>query len=331
MTPLAIFLGSDDVILPYAKIYLMYILLGAPFMCSSLVLNNQLRFQGNALFGMIGMGSGSILNVLLDFLLVPHIGMHGAGLATFVSQVLSFVLLLIGVNKSNGVQVNIKNFKLEKKLITSIINGGSPSLLRQSIGSVATICLNNVCKQYGTDVVAAMSVVTRITNLPFSIIIGLGQGFQPVCGYNYGAKKYNRVKEGFYFTLIASFVALTILSGLCIIFAKELITIFCKSSDKIENLELFMDIGVKTLRVHCFTLPLFAINGTSSMLLQTMGKSIRASILAIARQGLFFIPLVFVIGSSLEGIKYVQPCSDVLTMIVTIFVVISGLKELSKK
>lgn len=114
--------------------------------------------------------------------------MHGAGLATMVSQIISFFLLRIGITKSSCVQIHIKNFRFSKPLYYEIINGGAPSLLRQSIGSVTTICLNHVCKQYGTDVVASMSVVSRITQLPFSVIIGFGQGFQPVCGYNYGAK-----------------------------------------------------------------------------------------------------------------------------------------------
>ena len=330
ITPFAKMLGSDAIILPYAKVYLTYILIGAPFMCSSMVMNNQLRFQGNALYAMIGMGFGSILNIFGDWILVPKIGMHGAGLATMTSQIVSFVLLRIGINKSSCVKIHIKNYKFSKELYLAIINGGAPSLLRQSIGSVATICLNHVCKQFGTDVVASMSVVTRITQLPFSIIIGFGQGFQPVCGYNYGAKKYDRVLEGFYYTAVVSIVILSILSGLEAIFSKELIMLFCQNKEKINDLELFLNFGSSTLKVHCITLPLMAINGTSSMLLQTTGKSIRASILAIARQGLFFIPILFLLSKTVEHIKYVQLLSDILTLIATIIVLISMLKELNK-
>ena len=330
ITPFAKMLGSDAIILPYAKVYLTYILIGAPFMCSSMVMNNQLRFQGNALYAMIGMGIGSILNIFGDWILVPKIGMHGAGLATMTSQIVSFVLLRIGINKSSCVKIHIKNYKFSKELYLAIINGGAPSLLRQSIGSVATICLNHVCKQFGTDVVASMSVVTRITQLPFSIIIGFGQGFQPVCGYNYGAKKYDRVLEGFYYTAVVSIVILSILSGLEAIFSKELIMLFCQNKEKINDLELFLNFGSSTLKVHCITLPLMAINGTSSMLLQTTGKSIRASILAIARQGLFFIPILFLLSKTVEHIKYVQLLSDILTLIATIIVLISMLKELNK-
>ena len=330
LTPFSRFLGADEIILPYAKIYLTYVLIGAPFMCATLVINNQLRFQGNALYGMIGMCAGSILNIFLDWILVPYIGMHGAGLATLVSQILSFILLRIIVNKISDVKIHLKNFTLSKHLYFHIINGGAPSLLRQSIGSVATILLNNVCKQYGTDVVASMSVVTRITNLPFSIVIGLGQGYQPVCGYNYGAKKYDRVIKGFYFTMFLSLIILASLSLLCVVFAEQFISLFTKQSDKIVNLELFMEIGVLTLKVHCICLPLMAINGTSSMLLQTMGKSIKASILAISRQGLFFIPTLFILSKTLNGIKYIQPCSDILTLIVTLIITIPTIRSLIK-
>ena len=330
ITPFAKMLGSDANILPYAKIYLTYILIGAPFMCSSMVMNNQLRFQGNALYAMIGMGIGSILNIFGDWILVPRIGMHGAGGATMASQIISFILLRIGIQKSSCVKINIKNYKFSKELYMAILNGGAPSLLRQSIGSVATICLNHICKQYGTDVVASMSVVSRITQLPFSIIIGFGQGFQPVCGYNFGAKKYDRVLEGFYFTAIVSVIILSTLSALCAIFSKDLVMLFCQNEEKINDLELFLNFGSSTLKVHCITLPLMAINGTSSMLLQTTGKSIRASILAIARQGLFFIPILFILGKTVEGIKYVQVFSDILTLIITIIILFSMLKELNR-
>ena len=328
ITPLARFLGSDDNILPHAKIYLMYILIGAPFMCSSLTMNNQLRFQGNALYAMIGMCSGALLNILGDAIMVPKIGMHGAGLSTLISQIIGFILLRIGIIKSSNVKIHIKNFVFSKRLLLEIVNGGSPSLLRQSIGSISTIILNHVCGVFGTDAIAAMSVVTRITSLPFSIIMGFGQGFQPVCGYNYGAKKYDRVKEGFNFTSLVTLVTMLILASLCFIFAEDLIKLFCRKTDKINNLELFMDMGVSTLRIHCITLPLITIFSNSSMMLQTMGKSIPASTLAISRQGIFFIPLLFIFNQSYKTIRYVQPIADVLSLILAVIFTILVLRSL---
>lgn len=328
IVPLAKMLGSNDDILPYAKTYLMYILIGAPFMCSSLVMNNQLRFQGNATYAMIGMGSGALLNILGDFILVPLIKMHGAGLSTLLSQIISFILLRIGIIKSSNVKISIKNFKLSGLLYKNILNGGLPSLIRQSIGSVATICLNHICKIYGTDVIAAMSVVTRITNLPFSIIIGFGQGFQPVCGYNYGAKKYDRVKDGYYFTTIISFIIMIVLSVFIVWLSPNLINLFCSKNAEIENYDYFLNVGVKTLRLHCLTLPLIGLYSPANMMMQTIGKSIRASILSMARQGIFFIPLIFILSSSITGIQIVQPISDVLTLIISVVLTISVIKEL---
>ena len=330
ITPLARFLGSDDNILPFAKIYLIYILIGTPFMCSSLTLNNQLRFQGNALYAMIGMCSGAILNIIGDAILVPKIGMHGAGVSTLVSQIIGFILLRIGIIKSSNVKISILNFRFDKRLFKEIINGGSPSLLRQSIGSVSTIILNHICGTFGTDAIAAMSVVTRITSLPFSIIMGFGQGFQPVCGYNYGAKQYKRVKEGFYFTSIVTFITMLILATLCFIFAKELIELFCKKSDKINDIELFTDMGISTLRIHCLSLPIITFFSNSSMMLQTMGKSIRASLLAISRQGIFFIPLLFILSSSYTSIRLAQPISDILSFLLSIIFTIMIFKELKE-
>ncbi len=330
ITPFAKLLGSNEEILPFAKTYLFYILLGAPFMCASLVMNNQLRFQGNALYAMIGMGSGALLNILGDFILVPILKMHGAGLSTFLSQIISFILLRIGITKSNNVKINIKNFRFSLSLYRHILNGGLPSLVRQGIGSVATICLNHVCKQYGTDVMAAMSVVTRITNLPFSIIIGFGQGFQPVCGYNYGAKKFARVKEGFYFTIIVSFSLLILLSMGCYLFAKPLVELFCKQNTTIENYDYFLKIGVQTLKIHSLFLPIVGVFSPANMLMQTIGKSFRATLLAMCRQGLFFIPLIFAFSFSVQGIQWVQPISDMLTLMISIILSISVIKEMNR-
>ena len=327
--PLAKSLGSDDIILPYATIYLMYILIGAPFMCASLTMNNQLRFQGNAFYGMIGMCSGALLNILGDSILVPRFGMHGAGISTLVSQIISFILLRIGIIKSGNVEISIKNLRLSKHLLLEIVNGGSPSLLRQSIGSVATILLNNILVRFGTDAVASMSVVLRITQIPFSIVMGLGQGYQPVCGFNYGAGKYDRVKEGFYFLSIVTFAAMVVMAVLCFVFAEQLVLLFCQNADKIENLELFTEMGISTLRIHCFTLPIITFFSNCSMMFQTMGKSIRASLLAISRQGLFFIPTLIILKDSYKTVRFVQPISDVLSFILAIIFFITIIRELS--
>jgi len=325
--PFAILLGSDEVILPFAKTYMIYILIGAPFMTSSLTMNNQLRFQGNAFFAMIGMATGAILNIFGDFILVPIFGMNGAGLSTLISQIISFILLRIGIIKSSNININIKNYRFSGNLYLNIIKGGAPSLLRQSIGSIATICLNHVCLKYGPDAVAAMGVVTRITAIPCSVATGIGQGFQPVCGYNYGAKKYDRVKEGYLFTLLVSAIVLVTLCSLSFVFAKELIDLFCEDPTKIIDYELFTSFGVTTLRLHICFIPLIGLTMPGHMMLQTMGKAVRASILAIARQGIFFIPLLYILGNSVEGLQWTQPVCDILTTVITFIILIDVFRK----
>ena len=228
LRPLARWLGSTETILPYAVSYMRLILIGAPYMTASLVLNNQLRFQGNAFYSMIGLVSGAVLNIALDPLLifVFDMGIAGAALATILSQFVSFVLLWIGVQRSGSLSIRAKNFRPTKALYLQILNGGTPSLLRQGLGSVATICLNVAAGVYGDAAIAGMSIVTRIMQFANSCLIGFGQGFQPVCGFNYGAKKYGRVKEAFWFCVLSSTGFLVALAVVGYIFAAPIVTVF---------------------------------------------------------------------------------------------------------
>ena len=199
LTPLARLLGSTDTILPYARSYLRIILLGAPYMTASFVLNNQLRFQGSAAYGMVGIAAGAVLNVGLDPLLIfgLNMGVAGAALATILSQLASFCMLLLGCARGGNLRIRLKNVCFRRDLFLEIGKGGLPSLCRQGLASIATICLNRSAGLYGDAAIAAMSVVSRAMMLAQSALIGFGQGFQPVCGFNYGAGLYHRVKEGF--------------------------------------------------------------------------------------------------------------------------------------
>ena len=206
-------MGATDEILPSANAYLRYIFLATPFMMSSLTLNNQLRLQGNARFGMIGIASGAILNIVLDplFIFVLELGVSGASLATAVSQCFGWCVLLWGTSREGNVHIRIRNFTPTWEYYKQIINGGLPSLARQALAVVATICLNRMAVHYAdpgneASTVAAFSIVTRVIMMSYALIIGLGQGFQPVCGYNYGAKLYGRVKESYLFCLTLSTV-----------------------------------------------------------------------------------------------------------------------------
>ena len=309
-------LGATPTIAPYARQYAMYILIGTPFMASSLVLNNQLRFQGSAFFGMIGMGVGAVLNIALGplFIFVLDMGVSGAALATILSQIVSFCLLLRGCTRGGNIAISLKNFSPSWARYKEIARGGTPSLFRQGLGSVATICLNFAAGIYGDAAIAGMSIVTRVLQFANSAIIGLGQGFQPVCGFNYGAKLYGRVRKAFWFTVSLAFCVLLIGSIVGIAFAPQIIAIFRK-----EDLEV-IKIGALSLRLQCIFLPLSAFVVGSNMMLQTIGKPVKASISAAARTGLFFVPAILILPQffGLLGVQMSQAVADLCSFVLCV-------------
>lgn len=325
LEPLAMFLGSTATILPYTKAYLRVILFGAPWMTSSLVLNNQLRFQGSAAYAMVGIASGAVLNIALDPLLifVFGLGVAGAAWATIISQFVSFCLLLAGCRKSGNLRIHIANVQLKLSYYVQIVRGGLPSLARQGLASVATICLNRAAGPYGDAAIAAMGVVQRITMFGGSAMIGFGQGFQPVCGFNYGAKLYRRVKEGFWFCVKTSAGFLLAISTLGFLFAPQLIALFRDDPEVIRT-------GAAALRFQCLTLTTMSWVTMSNMMLQTIGKTAGATFLAMSRQGIYFIPLVYILSSSLGllGVEMTQAVSDVLTLLGAVVIQRRALREL---
>lgn len=268
LEPLAIFLGSTETILPYANDYMFYILLGSPFMCSSLVLNNQLRFQGYSFYSMIGLTVGGVLNIFLDplFIFVFDMGIAGAALATALSQAVSFFILLFYAIRMGNVRLRISLFRPSLKILKEITVGGLPSLCRQSVMSVAMIVLNTASKPFGDAAIAAMAIVNKVGNFTNSILLGVGQGFQPVCGYNYGARLYSRVKEGFYFCVRSMVLFLIFLAVLEYIFAPQIIEFFRRGDPAVT------EIGSLALRLRCFTLWFSSWIVISNMLLQTTGE-----------------------------------------------------------
>lgn len=326
LEPLAYWLGSTETILPYTKEYLKYILIGAPYMAASLVLNNQLRFQGNAVYSMVGIVVGAVLNIALDplFIFVFDMGIAGAALATIISQFVSFVILVVMSNRGGNIRIRIRNVKIKLYYIKEIIKGGIPSLFRQGLASVATIFLNQVAGGYNDAAIAAMSVVTRIAMFANSVLIGFGQGFQPVCAFNYGAGLYRRVREAFWFCIKTSTIFLAALSVLGAVFAPNLISIFIK-----EDLDV-IQIGTLAIRLQCITFPLGSWIILCNMMLQAIGKSIKASIVAAARQGLFFLPIILILPNlwGLLGIQLAQPIADVCTLLLSLPLGISVLKDM---
>ena len=321
--PLARLLGSTDTILPYAKEYLCVILLGAPFMASSLTLNNQLRFQGSAFFGMIGITTGGILNIFLDplFIFVLDMGISGAAWATIISQMISFLILLMMTRAGGNIRIRLKKYSLKRSFWKEIVRGGTPSLCRQGLASVATICLNLAAGPYGDAAIAAMSIVSRIMNFASSALIGLGQGFQPVCGFNYGAGLYQRVKDAFWFCVKVGSVAALVFAVI------GFVEVFRKGDADVIR------IGAEAMCFQCITFPFTAWVTISNMMMQNLGMVFKASYLSMARQGLFFIPLVFLLNLcfGLVGIELAQPVSDLITFASSIPLQLGVLRSLERK
>ena len=291
LNPLSYMLGATETTLPYVRDYMRFILIGAPYMTASLVLNNQMRYQANAIYAMLGIVSGAVINIGLDPLLIFtfDMGVGGAALATIISQFVGFILLWIGTHRGGTITIRLKNFHPTPRHYLTILNGGTPSLLRQGLGSVATICLTFAARPYGDVAIAGMTIVARIMQFANSCLIGFGQGFQPVCGFNYGAKLYARVREAFWFCVRLSTVVLIGLAIVGAVLAHPIVAIFLDDADVIR-------IGTDALRWQCLTFPFAAWTTMCNMMTQTTGKAVRASFLAMARQGLFFVPTVLILS-----------------------------------
>ena len=328
LTPLSLMLGSTPTILPYTEEYMQVILLGAPFLTSSLTLNNQMRLQGNAKFAMFGIVTGAILNVILDPLLIftCGLGVSGAAWATVIGQAVSFVILFLMTRRGENIAIHFRNFSPSLQRYKEIFYGGSPSMMRQGLACIATMSLNLAAGAYGDSAIAAMSIVGRIAMLSFAVVIGLGQGFQPVCGFCYGAGLYDRLKEAYRFTVIIGTSFLIVICIIGWIISGSLIGVF-RDDPKV------IAIGVVALRWQLCSFPLNSLILASNMLAQTCRKPWRANILAAARQGLFFIPLIFILPSffGLLGVEMCQAVSDVLSFTLTVPIVIYTFREFTRE
>ena len=328
MEPLLRFFGSTDTILPYAEDYFRFILLGTPFIMCCFTMNNQMRQQGNALLSMIGIASGAVLNILLDPLLIFGLGLgiRGAGIATAISQAVSFGIMLAICGKNGGIRIRLANFKPTLSVYKEINAGGLPSLARQGLMSIAAICLNQVAASYGDESVAAFSVVSRIAMLAGAAMIGYGQGFQPVCGFNYGAGRFDRVRAAFRHSLIVATAYCFVLAVLGYIFAPGIVRIF--RSDDAEVIRM----GTEILRYQCLSFPLTGMVVMSNMYLQNIRRTVPAVLMATARQGLFFIPALF-IGKALLGllgIEIAQAVSDLCAFLLAIPLTLPPLRKMGR-
>ncbi len=326
--PLARTLGSTPTILPQAVEYLRFILVAAPFMCAALTLNALLRFQGSAFYAMIGMTSGAILNVILDpiFIFVLDLGVSGAALATCLSQCLGFTLLLAGCSRQGNIDVNPRYFQPRAADLREVARGGFPSLCRQGLAALAVLVLNNKAAPFGDAAIAAMSIVQRVSWFAGAALIGWGQGFQPVCGFNYGAGLFDRVRQAFWFCVKSSFGLLLLLALGSILFAPEIIRLFRPDDPDVIR------IGTFALRCQCLLLPTTSWVVLNNMMLQTLGLAGKATLLALSRQGLFLLPILFLLTPRLGilGIQIAQPLADFFTLILAIPLGAATLDNLAK-
>lgn len=315
LRPFMYFLGSTDTILPYAMDYGMWVLIACPFMICSLVLNNNLRYEGMALYSMIGLSTGGILNILGDYIFIVecNLGVFGAGMSTAISQMISFTILLILYIKRAQSKISIKGISNTVGVYLAIFRVGLPSLIRQGLTSISSGLLNNLAKPFGDAAIAAMSVVNKFSSFVMCVGLGIGQGFQPVASFNYQAKEYTRVKKGLVFTLCFGMVLVGVLSTLGIVFAEQIIWIFQKSEDVIK-------IGSFALRIASIGVLFLPISVSVNMLYQSIRKATIASILALLRSGLIFMPVLvcLVYFKGLLGIQIAQPVSDIITSLISI-------------
>ena len=325
LRPLSLWLGSTDSVLPFTEQYMSIILLGTPFQIVSFTLNSQLRMQGNTHYAMWGIVSGALLNVALDPLLIftCSMGLRGAAWATVTGQAVSAAILYIMCRRKGNVDIRLSRFSCRWLYVKEIVLGGSPSLSRQGLASISVILLNLAAATYGDAAIAAMSIVSRVTMFVMSVIVGLGQGFQPFCGYCYGAELYGRLRKGFWFTVQTGFLFLVTVSAVVFCLAPQAIALFRDDA-------IVIAIGSTALRWQLAAYPLNAFIMTGNMMLQTTRRPLRANVLSSARRGLVFIPFIIILPRlfGLMGVAMCQAVCDVVTFLIAIPIVRSAFKEM---
>lgn len=330
MNPLLKLLGSTDTALEYARDYALYIVLGAPIMTGSFVLNNLLRSEGKSKLAMIGLTTGGLLNIVLDPLFIFNLdmGISGAAVATLLSQLTSFIILLsMFVFKKSIITLSIFKISRSFNVYSEVIKVGFPSMCRQGLASIATILLNNQAKLYGGDpALSAMGITSKIFMVIFSISLGIGQGYQPVCGYNYYSKRFDRVKEAMWFTLIVMLITMSVLSIFFFMFSTQVMEVFRDDPEVIK-------IGSKALKFQCAVMPFLSINTICNMTYQSTKQKFKATILSCCRQGIFFIPLIIVLPMifDINGVVSTQAAADLLTFVFSMFFFINLCKDINNK
>ena len=327
LKPMVMLLGSTETIAPYAETYIFYILISAPFITASFTMNNLLRYEGKATLGMIGLITGAVLNIAGDPVLMfgLNMGIAGAGLSTCISQIIGFTVLL-SMFLRNKTDCRLSFGRVTPGRLPDIIGTGLPSLLRQGLNTLSTVIMNNCAAFYGDAAVAAMSIVSRVIFFTFSFALGIGQGFQPVCGFNYGAGKYDRVKSGFKSAVLFAEIIVVITAVILLIFPGEIIRVFRDDNNVVE-------IGARALVLQGIAQLFLPFCMITEMALQSSGKKFGASLLSTLRNGLFFIPLLLILSSvrGLSGIQEAQPLAVALAAIPSAVFAVAFFKSLNSK
>ena len=326
IVPLANLIGgsaSPDV-LSFTVQYLAVIIISIPFSLYAITVYNQLRLCGNVRDGMIGLLAGMLSNIVLDPLLMfpLHMGFVGAGYATLIGQVIGCIVLTVLAKRHGNIPVSVKKAQFSMTRMYHILAGGLPNFSRQAITSAALVLLNVTAAHYGESMIAALTISSKIIALAFMIMIGWGQGFQPICAMNYGAKQYPRVKKAFITTVTIGTIFLILSSIVLYIFSGQCIRTMSNDSEVVS-------IGTKLLRMQCFTLPLLGFFAVSSMFMQNIGNYFSALLISISRQGLFYIPLLYLLPALYGkiGMYLLQPTADVLSFLCAVVIVYRWYKK----
>lgn len=330
LDPIVMFLGSTPTIAPYAKTYISFILIAAPFMCSSFTLNNFLRYEGKAKLGMLGMMTGAVLNMAMDplFMFALDMGIAGAGLSTAISQLVGWTILvsMFRRGKTESVLSVRKALQAAPAIVGNIAATGFPSLLRQGLHSLTTVVLNAQCAIFGDAAVAAMSIVSRLTFFTFSFALGVGQGFQPVSAYNYGAKRYSRIRQSYRFTIMVAESIIVVGVIILVVFAPELVRLLRDDTAVVM-------IGKRALRLQALAYLLLPPCMVTEMLMQSTGYRLGASLLSAFRSGLLFIPSILLLAHfrGLAGIQEAQPLALILSAPITLPFALFFFRKLPKE
>ncbi len=341
ITPMVRLLGATPTCENYAVDYASYVLLAAPFMATSFVMNQCLRSEGSATLSMIGMGFGGVLNCVLDpiFILAKGdplfgsitmpfglgMGVSGASLATAISKVVSFAILIFPyLTRRSLLRLSVRNFKLSRDIIGQIVSVGSSSMFRSGLAVVSGILLNDLAGNISDSVLAGIGVSTKVMMFPFSIILGFGSGFQPVAGFNWGAKRYDRVQESYRFSAITALVGGVIMAAVLIVLADPIIVLFAGDDPQMREL------GGLCILLQSISLPIHGWVAVVNMLCAGLGNAKGAFILATSRQGTCMLPILYPLAYlfGAYGIVSVQAVADVLSLALAIPIIIGMTKKI---